>query len=109
MDLEDSAYTPHHEYPDGLDGVCRACREGNRAKYSPLSQEVYRAKHYPDDMKKCTKCEISKELKSYSKRKRHLDGLSYVCRPCAKDINVPYVPEKKEKTEIKKKRVLFSF
>lgn len=107
-DLEEKAYTPHPDYPDGLDGTCRACRRDNRATYSPLTQEIYRAKHYPDGMKKCTKCEVSKELKSYSKRKRHRDGFSYVCRPCAKGINKPYVPEKIEKTEITKKRVLFS-
>lgn len=108
-DLEEKAYTPHPDYPDGLDGVCRACRRDNRATYSPLTQQVYRDKHYPDNEKNCTKCKVTKDLKSFAKTTRHKDGLSYVCRPCAKDINVPYVPEKKEKTEVIKKRVLFSF
>lgn len=107
-DLEENSYTPHPDYPDGLDSTCRACRKSNRITYSPLVQQVYRDKHYPDGEKQCTKCLLHLLLKEYSKRTRHRDGLAYVCRICAKDINVPYVPEKIEITEIKKKRVLFS-
>lgn len=107
-DLEEEAYSPHKDYPDGLEGICRACKQSNRKTYSPLMQEQYRLKHYIYGKKKCTKCEDEVELAKFSKRKRHIDGLSYVCRPCAKIINVPYVPEKKPETEIKKKRVLFS-
>lgn len=106
---EETEFSPHEDFHDGLDSACRACRSKARTVFTPLMQETYRKEHYPYNKKECTKCNDELELKAFSKRKRHKDGLSYVCRPCAKDINVPYVPEKKEKTEVIKKRVLFSF
>lgn len=117
-------YSPHKAYPDGLEGICRLCKKQAIKRFSPLMQEQYRLTHYPYGKKKCTKCKEHHDFSEFSYRVRHMDGMSYVCKPCASKINKPWFPptvaelkaaeaileaEKPTLGKEKGKRILFSF
>tara|TARA_R110000822_G_scaffold90547_2_gene209342 strand:- start:207 stop:812 length:606 start_codon:yes stop_codon:yes gene_type:complete len=52
-------------------------------------------------MKKCTKCNIEKELDNFSKNKNYKDGLQNQCKVCTKEAKKIYYDKNSEKVKQK--------
>jgi len=54
-------------------------------------------------MKKCSKCEIEKELLEFYKNQKSKDGYDRVCKECRSKSDKKYREKNKERLKIKKK------
>jgi len=55
-------------------------------------------------MKKCHKCKIDKELTSFNKNKRMVDGLQTICKPCKKEEDARLYKANPSQTKARNKR-----
>ena len=86
-------FSPQKTYSDGRESVCRDCRNRSRKKYNKHAAEQYRKENYPRGKKPCTRCGALLKFDRFCKQTKYPDGLNQYCRRCAKDMNVPFLPE----------------
>jgi len=85
---------------DGLHSQCKLCWETKRKVYFEgyfLNSQDNPAK----GKKECSKCEVKKPVKEFSKNRNTRDGLCHECKSCMMEYQKVYTQEETNKEKIR--------
>ncbi len=83
-----SMFHARRESPDGLQYICKACKQKAMLRHA-IALEALREKAPPPGFKRCKTCKVCKSIEDFARRNASPDGRQYICKECMGKIQTP--------------------